>query len=297
MILSIYGEGGTEIDWIRGMGEAIDYIEDNLEGEIDVSEAARRLNVSEFYFQKAFALLCGCTFGEYVRNRRLSLAGGELVSSNVKIIDLAVKYGYDSPDSFTKAFTRFHGSTPMAVRKESRTVKSYAPIKIKLILEGKNTMDYRIIEKEAFTVTGVAKRFSFETCTKAIPEFWTEFCSMPASKSICAMYGICLDENDKAKDFEYLIADDYKPWKELPDGCVNRSFEKQTWAVFPCRGAMPNALQSTNAKIFSEWVPNCRDYELASNITVELYSDPSDFAKGNQDENYYTEIWIPVKKK
>lgn len=297
MISSNYGEGGTIIDWIRDMGEAIDYIEDNLTNEIEAEEAAKRLNVSAFYFQKAFALLCGCTFGEYVRNRRLTLAGGELVASDARIIDIAVKYGYDSPDSFTKAFTRFHGSTPLAVRKEGKTVKSYAPLKIKLTLEGGNIMEYRIMEKEAFSVVGVARRFSFETCTKTIPEFWTEFCKMDASKKICAMYGICLDEDDKAKDFEYLIADDYSPWKEIPEGCVTRSFEKQSWAVFPCRGAMPNALQSTNAKIFSEWIPNCKDYELTSNVTVELYSDPSDFPKGNQDENYYTEIWIPVKKK
>lgn len=279
------------------MGEAIDYIEDNLTGEIEASEAAKRLNVSVFYFQKAFALLCGCTFGEYVRNRRLSLAGSELLSSDEKIIDLALKYGYDSPDSFTKAFTRFHGSTPASVRREGGAVKSYAPLKIKLTLEGANTMEYSIKEKEAFTVIGVSKRFGFDNSTKAIPEFWGEFCQTEISKHICGVYGICLDEDNGASDFEYLIADDYIPWKTVPDGCVAHTFEKQTWAVFPCRGPMPNSLQSTNAKIFSEWVPNCKDYEMAANITVELYSNPKDFPKHNQDENYYCEIWIPVKKK
>jgi AraC-like DNA-binding protein len=114
------------------MGNAVRYIEDNLDGELNAEDIAKQACVSCFYFQKAFAMLCGFTVGEYIRLRRLTLAAGELVSTDNKIIDIAVKYGYDSPDSFTKAFTRFHGVTPSAVRKEGAMIKSFAPLKSNL---------------------------------------------------------------------------------------------------------------------------------------------------------------------
>ena len=112
--------------------------------------------------------------GQYVRRRRLSLAGEKLLSSDVKVIDLAVKYGYDSPDSFTKAFTRFHGSTPTDVRRGGAMLKSFAPLHIKLTLDGGSTMEYRIEKKPAIKVMGVSKNFSYENANAEIPQFWNE---------------------------------------------------------------------------------------------------------------------------
>ena len=106
--------------WIDGISKAIDYIEDNITDELLISDISGRAFMSAYYFQKGFSMLCGFTVGEYIRQRRLSLAGSELVSTDKKVIDIALKYGYDSPDSFTKAFTRFHGVTPTAVRKDGR---------------------------------------------------------------------------------------------------------------------------------------------------------------------------------
>ena len=141
--------------WNEGIRNAVDYIESHLADDISIDEAAAEACVSTFYFQKIFMVLCGFTVGEYIRSRRLTLAAQELSSSSVKVIDLAVKYGYDSPDSFTKAFTRFHGATPTSVRKGETIIKAFAPLKIKLTLEGGYTMDYKIVKKEAFTVIGV----------------------------------------------------------------------------------------------------------------------------------------------
>ena len=107
--------GGMIMGWIEGIGEAISYIEENITEEIVIEDIAKKAFMSPFYFQKGFAMLCGFTVGEYIRQRRLTLAGSELVSTDGKIIDIALKYGYTSPDSFTKAFTRFHGITPTAV--------------------------------------------------------------------------------------------------------------------------------------------------------------------------------------
>lgn len=132
--------------WVEGIGDAISYIENNITEELTIDDIAKQAYVSPFYFQKGFSMLCGFTVGEYIRQRRLTLAGSELIATDSRIIDIALKYGYDSPDSFTRAFTRFHGVTPVAVRKDGAVIKSFAPLKIKFTLEGGYIMDYKIIE-------------------------------------------------------------------------------------------------------------------------------------------------------
>ncbi len=283
--------------WIEGISEAISYIEDNITEELTIESIAKQAFVSPFYFQKGFSMLCGFTVGDYIRQRRLTLAGSEIVSTDAKIIDIALKYGYDSPDSFTKAFIRFHGISPTAVRRNRKMIKSFAPLKIKFSLEGGFIMDYKIIEKEAFTVIGVSKVFKYDTAKTEIPKFWTEHFQTGKGKIVCGMYGVCIDESMEADEFEYLIADNWNPTTETPDGFVTKVIPKHTWAVFACKGAMPKSLQDINQKIFSEWLPNCRDYEIAAGYNVEMYTNVADYPKGNQDENYYSEIWIPVKKK
>lgn len=283
--------------WMESIGEAVSYIEEHITEDLTIEEIAKHAYVSPFYFQKGFSMLCDFTVGEYIRQRRLTLAGSELVSSDAKVIDIAMKYGYDSPDSFTRAFTRFHGATPASVRKEGALIRAFAPLKIKFSLEGGSVMDYRIMEKEAFTVVAASRMFAYETAKEKIPAFWTEHYQSGNGSVICGMYGVCIDEEEGAEEFEYLIADDYHPSKEVPEGFVTRIIPKHTWAVFPCRGAMPQALQKVNNQIFSEWLPACRDYEIAEGLNIEMYTAISDYPKGNQDENYYSEIWIPVRKK
>lgn len=285
------------MNWIDGMKNALDYIEANLDDELEIESIAKRACVSAFYFQKAFAMLCGFTAGEYIRKRRLALAGIELLSTDNRIIDIAVKYGYDSPDSFTRAFTRFHGSTPTAVRKEGAVIKAYAPLKIKFTLEGGITMEYKIAEKEAFTVIGVSEKFKFDRGYTEVPKFWDRHYQSDKCKTVCGVYGISFDNCKDKSEFEYMIADDYAPYREIPDGFTAHTFEKGTWAVFVSRGPLPETLQSINTKIFSEWLPNCKEYELAGTCSIEMYSNPTDFEKGNLDDNYYAEMWIPVRKR
>lgn len=285
------------MNWIESISVAIKYIENNLEDDLQIENIANKAYISPFYFQKAFSLLCGFTVGEYIRNRRLANAGNDLLTTNERIIDIAMKYGYDSPDSFTKAFTRFHGSTPTAVRKNGQTIKSFAPLKLKFLLEGGYIMDYRIIEKDAFKVVGIAKMVNSETAFKDIPEFWAQHYQMGKGKYICGMYGVCIEGSTNTSEFEYLIADDYDETKNLSDEFEIFEIAKHTWAVFPCIGPMPKALQSVNKKIFSEWLPSCADYEIAGGYNIEYYTDLRNYEKGNQDEKYYSEIWIPIKKK
>ncbi len=285
------------INWIVGIDHALQYIEEHITEELSIEEIAKQAYISPFYFQKGFAMLCGFTVGEYIRKRKIALAGAELISSDEKIIDIALKYGYESPDSFTKAFTRFHGITPAAARKEGAVIKSFASLKIKFTLEGGYTMDYKILEKEEFTVVGLKRTYKYADAHKEIPKLWEEFQTMAESTEICSMYGINNDESMQGNEFEYLIADNYTQDMKIPDGFETKIIPKFTWAVFTCKGAMPQTMQETNNKIFSEWLPNCKDYDIAAGYCIEMYEDPAKYANGVQDENYYSEIWIPIKKK
>jgi len=285
------------VEWTQAISKAVAYIENHITEEITVEDVAKEVYISPFYFQKGFSLLCGFTVSEYIRNRRLSLAGNELATSEKKVIDVALKYGYDSPDSFTKAFTRFHGVTPSMVQKNETMLKTFAPLKIKLSMEGGYIMDYKIVKKDAFTVLAAAKTFSYENAKETVPEFWKEHYAAGNGKYVCGMFGINIDEEMGQDTFEYLIADMYNPLKDIPEGLITKTIPAFTWAVFPCKGAMPYALQDVNTKIFSEWLPALKDYEFAAGYCVEMYDDVSKYPKGTQDENYYSEIWIPVKEK
>lgn len=158
-------------------------------------------------------------------------------------------------------------------------------------------MDYKIAEKDEFTVVGLKRTFKYENAMQDVPKLWGEFHQMSAGKAICPMYGINADESMQGNEFEYLIADNYNPAMDIPDGFVTKVIPKFTWAVFSCKGAMPQVMQDVNKKIYSEWLPNCKDYEIAAGYCIEMYEDPAKYECGVQDENYYSEMWIPVKKK
>lgn len=182
------------MDWIQTMEKAIDYMEENLLSNLECEEVAERVYVSNHHFQRTFNLLTGLTMGEYIRNRRLSLAGGELLRKESKVIDVALKYGYDSPESFTKAFKRFHGITPVQVKKQGASLKSFNRLIIKIIMEGGSSMDYRIEKREAFEVVLMTRTFNYQNNMTDIPKFWSEYldaCKMAftcsAMRRCCAL--------------------------------------------------------------------------------------------------------------
>lgn len=281
---------------VEGIQNALKYIEENLTEDLQIEDIAAKAYISKFYFQRMFNALCGYTVAEYIRSRRLALAAQELAAGDIKVIDAAIKYGYDSPDSFAKAFTKFHGISPSAARKKGANLRSYAPIRIKIMLEGGTFMEYKIVEKAAFTVMGWAKKFNCDTSYDEIPKFWDEYMSLGENRAVKGMFGVCIDGD--GKDFEYLIADCYLPWNDIPEGYVAKTIPAGTWAVFPCIGALPKSLQEVNTKVWSEWLPSSMEYELAGNYNIEVYMNPSsDYPNGSMDENYYCELWIPIKKK
>ncbi len=276
--------------WAEGIQSAIEYIEDNLTQELKIEDIAAKAYVSPFYFQKIFCVLCGFTVSEYIRSRRLTLAAQELSCSDCRIVDIAVKYGYDSHDSFTRAFTKFHKISPSAARERGASLRAFAPLKIKLTLEGANMLEYKIEEKLSFAVIGKMRKFNTDTSYEEIPKFWDEYAQSGGHDIVPGMYGLCWDGD--GKEFEYYIGCNYLPYKEIPEGYVAKVIPAGTWAVFPCRGPIVESLQSVNTQIWSEWLPNLRDYKLAGNYNLEVYLTPP---KENPMDNY-CEIWVPVAK-
>lgn len=287
------------MEWSEGISRAIDYIENHLKEEITIGEIAQIAFISPYYFQKGFSMLCGFSVSEYIKKRRLTLAASDLLSTNKRIIDIALDYGYDSPDSFTKAFIRFHGATPSAIRRKEAVAKSFSPLTIKISLIGGKILEYKIVDKAPFTVVGVSKNLDYNTADIETPKFWAEFYTSNLSNSIKSVYGISIDQNMDGISFEYVIADNYNPLIEIPKGCKTWTIPQFTWAIFPCRGAVGNTnlFQEINQRVFSEWLPQNRQYEIAAGYHLEVYDDPARYPKGINDENYLSEIWIPIRKR
>ncbi len=267
----------------------------------DYSKIASQMNISEFYFIRIFTIICGFTPGEYIRNRRLALAGSELASTDNKVIDIALKYGYDTPEGLTRTFTRFHGSTPNAVRKNKLPIKSFCPLHISISVKGGRIMNYRIVEKEAFTVLEkieVHKVVTDENKNE-ISDFWDKAKADGTVETLVNfladnenhLYGICYGETLHNKTFEYSIAARCKENCNIPDGFRRKEIPARKWIIFECVGAMPDSIQETWHKIITEFFPSA-DYEPTYEMNIEEYPD------GNADsENYKSYIWIPIKKK
>lgn len=285
------------MDWIRSFQRSIDYIEDNIEKPLEIGEIARQMNISEFYYQKIFSILCGFTVGEYIRNRRLALAGGELLKTDMKIIDIALKYGYDTPEGFTRAFTRFHGATPTAVRKGS-PIKSFAKLSVLITVKGGSAMDYRIVKKDSFKVIERVETHSLDEDqnNKTIPDFWARAHKGSTVNTLLELaddkeyiFGICYGNfSGNSKSFDYSIAAACKEGCEVPKGYRLNEIPARTWAVFECVGAMPDAIQEKWREICTEFFPSS-PYQPTYEMEIEAYT-----AGNMSSADYRSEIWVPV---
>ena len=220
------------MEWLTSIRTAIDYMEKHLTDDISAQDVADHVFLSLFFLQKGFSLMTGYGIGEYIRNRRLYLAALDLKQTDNKVIDIALRYGYETPESFTKAFSRFHGVTPSQVR-TGAVIRTFLPLTIKLSIQGGNQMDYKITPMFPFKVIGFQKVFDNETAYAEIPKYWDEICekyaynvyagNAPANPYEQALvdncigeYGICIDDIGDGK-FRYLIAGKYTGG-EVPEG-------------------------------------------------------------------------------
>lgn len=289
------------MDFIKGLQRAIDYIENHLTDEIDYERIAQQAACSTFYFQRIFSALCDMSVGDYIRKRRLTLAGRDLNVNKEKVVDIALKYGYESPESFTRAFSKFHGITPSEAKLDGSKLKSFTRLSVQITMKGGNAMDYKVVEKQAFKVLEKVEthRIVNEENFNTIPDFWarshqdgTIGTLLKLTNDNSYIFGICYGNYPhNANEFEYGIGVKCDGDCVAPDGFRINEIPAITWLVFEIVGAMPNAVQNLWRKITSEFFPTS-DYEPTYEMDIEAYT-----AGAMTDPNYKSEIWVPVKKK
>ena len=289
------------MDWLTGIQNAVNYIEDHLTEEIDLAKVASEAYCSSHYLQRIFSILCGITLGEYIRNRRLTLAGDELKVSDSKIIDIAFKYGYESPESFSRAFSKFHGITPSEAKKDGSKLNFFSRLSIKLSLIGGNLMGYKIVDKDEFYIIEKPEPqpMDDEESQKSIYEYWerseeekTVDMLFDLSGDKDKIFGICYSNLYKNSDtFDYSIAAKCEKNTPVPNGFKKRIIPARTWAVFECKGPIPDAMQNMWKVIVSEFFTTS-GYQPTYEMDIEVYT------RGKRtDADYISEIWVPVNKR
>lgn len=302
------------MNWINGLQNAINYVEDHLTEEIDYEKVAEQSFSSNYHFQRIFGILCGYTLGEYIRNRRLTLAGTELQTGNSKVIDIALKYGYESPDSFAKAFQRFHGCLPSQARSAGVTLKSFSRLSVNISLEGGSIMNYRIEEKPAMTLTGYKKHFTGTPARRADQEcdfYVTTRVNQYLLKGLAGdrdtSYSIITNVDDEGYDFYIAAALDEWTTENL-DKTLGYAEEAKRFDKIPVPAGLylicetercqyPTMIyEDLRKKAVNEWLPSS-DYELRE--APELSVTHWFYRHGDEGYNQsrYMELWLPIGKR
>ena len=283
------------MEWMERLNRSVDYLEDHLEEQIDVEQAARIACCSVYHYQRMFSYIAGVSLGEYIRRRRMTRAAVSLLGSDVRIIDLALTFGYESPTAFSRAFQSVHGVAPSQVRRQGVRLKSFPRMTFLISIQGDVEMNFRIETKEAFRIVGVREHMLLDVQENfaRVPQFWAETVHSGRFGAIaglnnCPPEGVlgvstCMN----GVDFDYFIA----TATDLPVASDMEEFlvPEATWAVFECIGPMPGAIQELQKQIISQWLP-ASGFEYADAPDIEVYpqGDPTDPA-------YRSEVWLPVR--
>lgn len=285
---------------MKHLNLAMRYIESKLDGDIDFDKVAQLAYCSEYHFRRMFSSLSGMSLSEYIRRRRLSQAALELRYHDAKVIDVAIKYGYNSPDAFTKAFQALHGVTPTEAKADGVLLKAIPPMTFQLIIQGENVMDYRIVQKEAFFIVGIKKQVAllYNGVNPEIAEMWqslsetdieelSSLANIEPQGIINASINFTDNREEGTKLDHYIGVTTNTPsekWEAL-------SIPASLWAVFTVRGKFPDELQSTWGRIYSEWLM-ISEYEVGQGPEI-LWNADEDITS----PNFHSEIWIPIIKK
>ncbi len=287
---------------LEHLNDALAYIEEHLAAEVDFREAARRARCSEYHFKRMFSFLSGVPLSEYVRRRRLTLAAFDLQQSRDRVIDVAVKYGYDSADAFARAFQLFHGVTPSEARSRGAGLTSFPRMTFRLTIQGGVDMKYRIEEKEPFRIVGVMKRVPivFEGVNPDIASLAASLneemiarlkalSDVEPSGMISASANFSEGRMEEKGELDHYIG--VATTASAPDGFASLEVAASTWAVFEAVGPFPDALQNVWGRIYAEWFPSS-NYESAPGPEL-LWNESPD----TSSPTYRSEIWIPVRKR
>lgn len=282
------------MDWIERLNRSLDYIEENLDKEISIQKASEIACCSVYHYQRLFSFIANISLGEYIRRRRLTLAAYDLQNNDNTVITVGLKYGYNSPTAFTRAFANMHGITPSEAKKQRVLLKSYPRISFQISIKGEGALTYRIEEKDAMRLVGIKETvlndgvYNFQR----IPQIWVEAHQSGAVQKIfelsnrnpCGMMGAIANYTENTLDYYIAASLD----EDLPEGMTELIVEKSMWAVFPCIGR--HTIQPIWKRIYGEWFP-LSGFEHTGGAEIEWYSEEDPSA-----EDYLTEIWIPVKK-
>ena len=267
--------------------DSITYIEEHLTDEITFDDLSSRVFYSSFHYQRLFQMMTGTTLYQYIRNRRMTLASKELLSNNVKVIDLAYKYQYDSPEAFSRAFKSVLGVSPSQLRKSDVELVSYP--QIKLYENVITPLSYEVIEKDAFSVTGYTRSFTAEEIVegKAYSEFWKEHSE--DTQRLCNIsnlnfrVGAGCYRKDNQGYYDAIIG-------VIGEGGDSIGVEAGRWCIFKGKGPLNIELPKLWNRIFLEWFP-MTEFQHSGKMELEI------FYEGDVNSiDYKFEIWIPLIK-
>jgi AraC family transcriptional regulator len=282
------------MDWLQRLNRAMDYIEEHLADRISYDEIARIACCSTYHFRRMFPFLTGITLSEYIRRRRLTLAAFELQTTGAKVIDVALKYGYQSPEAFARAFKQLHGVMPVAARDPGVTLKAYPRMTFHISIKGDVEMDYRIEQRGPFEMFGVwaEVRQNLDDAFADVPRFRMQCDDDGSTEEINRLLGRFGDSllhaalfDFTGETFKYMVGYFLPKGLQIPERFTKLSVPALTWAIFP----EPNCeLQKLWRRIASEWFPTS-GYEAAEGPQLEMFYGTPMRTMG--------EIWIPVRKK
>ena len=277
------------MDWLNNWNKALDYLEEHLEGETDPGEFWRLAGCSAHHFQRMLSYLAGVPLSEYIRRRRMTLAAAELQSGE-KVLAVALRYGYDSPTAFNRAFQAVHGVPPSQAKRGAK-LKAYPRIRFKFILKGTEEMEYQIVQKEAFRIVGFRTPIStdLDESFQAVPKFWVET-GPHLAELFPLMNGepvgiLCACSNSKEENYYYIAVASSAP---VPEGMYEWTIPAASWAVFSGNGPLPGAMQDLQRRIITEYLPDS-GYELDKAPDIEVYLD-------QPGEESRFQVWLPVTK-
>ncbi len=284
------------MEWLKKLGKAIDYIEDNLDKEISYDEAARIACCSPYYFQRVFSYVSGVSLAEYIRRRKMTQAAFELQRADSRVIDVALKYGYSSPTSFNRAFQNVHGITPTAAKLGGNVLQAYPSIQFKIEITGGSAMAYRIVKKPPLRIVGIRIPLTsdMEENLRIVPEFWKALLQGEQFLEICSLsngeprgiLGISVYKNPK-EIYYYIGVAANSP---APAGMYGFEIPSATWVIFENDGRFKEDVQSVFKRFYMEWLP-FSGYQYAELPDIEVYPICS-----GQPVNGHSEVWIAVVK-
>lgn len=300
------------MDWITGIQNAINYIESHITEDLDYEQIAKESFSSSFHFQRVFSILCGYTLGEYIRNRRLTLAGTELVNTREKVIDVAYRYGYDNPESFAKAFQKFHGITPSQARSNGAMLKSFSRLSIKVSLEGGSVMNYRIEEKPGMLLTGYKRRFTGDPNDKkdqhhyfACENRLFQYILQGMAHDLDTTYQVMTNFGPDSYDFYFAYQLPQYIHEQFDEdlGELAKNFEHLTIPAgqyLVCeteRCEYPtNLVDTLRRQAVCEWLPTS-GYVLRDAPEISVIHWFWEEGNNKLNNSRYCEVWLPIDKK